>query len=390
LRNRNSLLFQLNDVASASEAVIVKKLDVAGASQPQLIAEMVASANQSLAVLRILELARSDEVELNEALMVMTSPESASAMFNASGKLSTEWSEAVQPVATASDHRIRDQSLEVINEMSDQNSAFRKTAIDKLHNIADRLSDLNPQDATTLANYYLSNLSIDEWVSVERCLSGFRHWPTFALAVCDQLETTETELDQVLTIIQILADRHFQFAGDGNWRTEAKRVLFNETLVSLTRRYLSNDELDGRNWNRLATVIAELYGQRLRLVELEQSELGSDATPSQLVHAIAASMKIGHDAAWSNTRLNDWIERNHFGELARTVAWCEILADELLATSQAGEGGLPVLATRIIEHRKQKLQSATSLGQALMIHELALFELWNAKRKLQIEQLIRE
>ena len=390
LRNRNNLLFQLNDVAAASEAVIRKKLDVAGSGQPQFIAEIVAAANQSLAVLRNLAVARGDKDKLTDAIADMTSPESTLAMLSVSDSLTKELSETVQPVPTPSDRRVREQSLSVLKGMSDQNRDFRKTAIDKLHSVADRLNDLTPSDATVLANYFLSDLSIDEWVSVERRLSGFRHWPTFALAVCDQLETTEAARDQVLTLIQILADRQYQFADDGNWRSEGRRVLFDATLVSLTRKHLSNDEMDGRQWDRLAAVTTELYGQRLRLVDLEKTGLGPAFTPSRLAHAIAANLEVGQNSGVSINMLNDWIERHHLGELSRTVVWCEILADDLLARANAGEGELPMVAIQVQEQRQQRLQSATNLGHALMVHELALFELWNAERKLKIERLIKE
>jgi hypothetical protein len=187
---------------------------------------------------------------------------------------------------TASDINRKNMALKIISNDSTDQLHARVRALEQLESIASRFADLDYENATILARYFLETLSDKEALNIQRRISAFGDWPMLGLAIADQIAETSVSRDKALTIASLFFDQEFEIANaKDEWRVALQIRLIQAVEEKMTTDPNRNSMLGGSDWSRLSIWLVGCYRQRdawmSPAAESEFRALGADETPAE-------------------------------------------------------------------------------------------------------------
>lgn len=260
LAKRLPALFERQAIAESSvqdAAVQVEQRP----DDPLTVAVTAQAVNDGLAAISLMEKGGELEAEAGTAAWRFTVPVD----FSAGG-------ESVPPPtagarATAADLRALDGAmaeLEAVHRTPERVS-WRASALEDLLRIAPRLEDLPGPAARSLAGYYVSDLSVEEWLAAEKSLPGFRFWPAFLLALADGMTASQVPADQGISIAQLTAADRVRTSDADGWRAACRRALMDSAVLLLEQRTAANTAVSRARWNLLETSLRRIHAERADL-----------------------------------------------------------------------------------------------------------------------------
>jgi|GEM_PF-4858223 len=195
------------------------------------------------------------------------------------------------PQATPADFRTLDEAIAEFESASvnPDRSGHRILALEDLQRIAPRMDDVSAATANTLANWFLQDMPIEEWLAVEKSLPAFRFWPTFGMALADRIGIDPINSDQAISITQLVADPGFRLDKSGDWRAKCSQSISKNVIQILDRKTLQSANRKRDQWLSARQTLGKLYFTRRQILGLADNETVGQLTPSVQAIRLAAS-----------------------------------------------------------------------------------------------------
>lgn len=189
--------------------------------------------------------------------------------------------------AAAEDSRAIASLLVRLNDNDPLNELLRIDALKQLAQRSVTINSASPRDVLPIARFYLRTLSLAERIAAEQSIQSFAQWPTFLLALADEVDSAQLSLDDARSLLQLLTDIEFQFSNQARWQQE-----FQRTLRELARRKLESrigEEIfvEQQQWKNLPRITWHSYcfrGERLTGQRPQETDLAT------LIHSTAQSL----------------------------------------------------------------------------------------------------
>ncbi len=190
-------------------------------------------------------------------------------------------------VAAAEDSRAVASLLIRLNDTDPLNELLRIDALKQLAQRSVTINSASPRDVLPIARFYLRALTLAERIAAEQSIQSFSQWPTFLLALADEVDSAQLSADEARSLLQLLTDIEFQFADQERWQQE-----FKQTLHELARRKLESrigEEIfvEQQQWKNLQRTTWRSY--RFRSERLT-GQLPQETKLATLIHSIAQSL----------------------------------------------------------------------------------------------------
>ena len=287
--------------------------------------------------------------------------------------------------ASASERRNRKESSEKLARTEELSMLARMSAFDQICRNAKQFDRISYADAEVVAKYLLGNWELEEWLNIEKGIRACRHWSQIKLAVADLIPQSQSSLDQVVTLYQLLTDETFQVESASDWRSQIKMSLLQNALAQL--RVIESRRIREENsrWVSLKEYLRWL--QQFRANSLGQQSK-SDQT-GLAVWAIVGGL-IDHqlnDSPLDAVKINefratlDLIQNSEFGEMEKLVLANQTLAD---VSSQIILARMPALSWDVndILLEYQRLSGGdANVAYRLYLSEYTLLQLWSLFRE---------
>lgn len=175
--------------------------------------------------------------------------------------------------ATASDIRHKEAAMSrLANKGQGSSVDFKITSLQQLAKVARRFPDLKYSESMRLAEFLLADMPMKQRLELHQIVGQFSHWRTLALALADQLEATDADMDRALTIARLLLRRGFEIGDAETWRDELRIRILTVTNDDLTERVAQNPSSEFSDWSRLEQFVFDSYRQRLALASQIRSQ----------------------------------------------------------------------------------------------------------------------
>ena len=188
---------------------------------------------------------------------------------------------SIQRRALPSDIRALDNALKKLKAPSDNTDQINATAFERLTRVAPRIRDIPWTSATEVARFLLEATGTSELVEIEKNLSQLQHWPNLALALAEQIQTTEGDRDQAMTCVSLLLDFQPQLTG-ANWRRQLSQQIRRQAALGLR----NTAELQGSDtrfqWNELRSLLVEHYRIRCAVSGIGGAAYSATQSPAEL------------------------------------------------------------------------------------------------------------
>ncbi len=301
--------------------------------------------------------------------------------------------------ATASDRNRKDNSFEILKDLSFQNSTRRINALAQLERVAGRFQNISYDEATILAEYFLADVNDAEMVNVQNLIPSFADWPNLGLAIADQLPRENSRLDRALTIARLLTGKEFELEkGNADWANSLQQQLIQAIADQVEGRLDTDPSNTKSDWIRLESFLADLYRNRATLLFEESSrtndyeELANSDRASDILLAIIQAKLTDRSLATDAIRRLQagvgLIVRGSFGEMERTILanqlMFEVLCSEIERDSRIAEGTVRQIRSQMETSFDQK----TVLADQLYEVSVGLLRLAKLKRKRMIRKMV--
>ena len=288
--------------------------------------------------------------------------------------------------ATQSDYRTRNEVFEKLQQLDADRSSARVSALRQLAEIAIRFEDIPNKEANLLAEYYLAEHSSRETVRSERFIQQFAGWPSFALAVADQVESSDANLDQAVTLAQFFGEGSFQIEDPAEWKEEVATFVFQST-VKRSRSMTQTVSRESQQWKFLREHIVRVYRERLNHFG---DRTAFEDNPSALVEKMILRLnsESQQKVAYPVERAVELVKRQSQSELEELVGLNKIF--------------VKMLSQRITDRWPNRYASVESLNESfenlntqdrnlaeeLLDCEMVLLSLWSIERTAILQRLI--
>ncbi len=283
------------------------------------------------------------------------------------------------PAPTASQIRRLNENFDIIFNSPSHRLTARISALQSLTQSASYFPDIDHTNAEKMATYILADKEPKESLAVERALPSLSHWPRLKLAVLDQFERTDVDLDTLLNILNRLGMQNALMAERGDWRNQMPLEILSDVADHLQRA----PELSGtRNWNRLAPLLRDIYQRRADIVNRTSPSAGPPQLPLTLIDAVqelVSEQPLAESTHWSTSL--QWLRSSRQTDCEKLVLANQLLAGVLNAGSERGG--------RLSDYRWAHILQADGYnnGQRLLAVELLLMLVLQDERDRWREQI---
>jgi len=287
--------------------------------------------------------------------------------------------------ATPSDFRTREEAFEKLERLDSDRSSARISALQQLAEIAVRFEDISYSDATVLAQYYLTKRPSREMLGTEKFLKEFSSWPSFALAVADQVESSEADIDQAMTLAQYFGEASFQIEDPIEWRQEISQFVF-QSATERSRVMTQVVSQQSQQWSFLREHFARIYQQRLK--HLGDRAIGESEPGELVVKMIFQLSSKSQQAAYPVERAVALVQRQSDSKLEELVALNKILV-KLLSQRITDRWPNRYAAIESLNESYDSLsEKDRDLATELLDLEMILLSLWSIEREAIAQRLI--
>lgn len=218
---------------------------------------------------------------------------------------------SIQRRALPSDIRALENALKKLQTPSENTDQINATAFERLARAAPRIRDLPWTSAIEVARFLLEANGTSELVEIEKNLSLLQHWPNLALALADQIQTTDGDLDQAMTCVSLLLDFQPQLTGD-NWRRQLSEQVQRQVALGLR----NTAELQGNDsrfqWNELRSLLVEHYRIRCAVSGIAGAAYSSTNSPAKLASLWALGQTKNSNSMTAQNSMEQRIESNRY------------------------------------------------------------------------------
>lgn len=283
--------------------------------------------------------------------------------------------------ATASDIRHKEAAMSrLANKGQGSSVEFKITSLQQLAKVARRFPDLKYSESERLAEFLLADMPMKQRLELHQIIGAFSHWRTLALALADQLEATDADMDRALTIARLLLRRGFEIGDAKAWRDELRIKILTVTTDDLTERVAQNPSSEFSDWSRLERFVFDSYRQRLALAAQirsrqtfpQQRRAGNSATAiSRQIFSELTNQSIETPA--------DALERLAGNTLDELALHNQLLIGQL---TEAGDAQWEPQVKTL----QRRLHQPATVGERFFLSEQMLLYILQADRK----QLLKE
>lgn len=291
--------------------------------------------------------------------------------------------------ATASDRRRMRESLDRLEQLDLDSSKLRIQAVKQLKQIAHRFERISYAESNTIATYLLSELDVEELLNVQQLMENFSHWPNLALAIADQLPSSDVPMDQVMAISQRLLRRELEISGKYDWKKELSFLIIQVLSDDLENQVDQDPDNVKSNWNRLQIFLSELYRERLALGTNRQYINEDFAYCYQATEALAVALAERTPTAKHRrlmARSIQLIRDSNASEIEKACFANQLLIQQLADEISALESG--PIGNQILAELESDAQHSSLAGKRLLATEVALLKLINQKRLHLLQRLL--
>lgn len=288
--------------------------------------------------------------------------------------------------ATRSDKQQKQETLKQLQTLARDKRESRLTSLRRLADVAERFADIPYSEAKVLADYYLKLTNDRERVQAEKLLPKFVDWPSFGLAVVDQLEDSKTTLDQALTIAQFYSEDSFELKEAVFWRDETRKFILDAVVRKIEQANVEVTEAS-QQWYFLRADYIQLL--ELRLEALGENPLSFNRSePVEMTRAMVEVLlnRIPGGVEYPVKRATRVLENQSTSELEELVALNKLLVKLLARYVGTRWPDRAIMADRISESVEGHSQRTS--GEVLLKTELALLELWELEREAIVKRLL--
>ncbi len=283
--------------------------------------------------------------------------------------------------ATASDKRRRDGALASIRnaELPEQRKLM---AISQLHRVAMRFEDIEYSEATRLAEFLLSDLSIEAQLEVQKLVGGLSHWPTLKLAVADLLIQQEGARDWGMTLVRLLAHREVTIPESPRaWNVELSHWLLQSIDAELADKIAQRPDSDSSRWIRAMIALEQSCTWRVQLLTgraiNDSYPVGNPDQVLARIHqanqALLQHFATGSEFALVQPESFEPAAVNHLDQLTLMNLW----ALEQLPSAASNQ-----------PNTWPSLKECRTVGQRLLVSQFQWIERLKQRRDLRTEQLL--
>lgn len=289
-------------------------------------------------------------------------------------------------VATRSDFRTREEVFEKLQSLDSDQSSARISALGELADVAVRFEDIPYSEAVQLSEYYLAEHSSRETIGAEKYIKQFASWPSFALAVADQVKSSDANLEQAITLAQFFGDGSFQIQDPGAWKEEIADFVF-QSAVDRSQTMSRTISRESQQWEFLREYITRLYIQRLKHLG-ERSVVESE--PSALVEKMILHLNTEsqQQVAYPVERAVELVKRQSESELEKLVGLNKIFV-KLLSQRITDRWPNRYASVELLNESFENLSTKDrDLAEELLDTEMILLSLWSIEREAIAQRLI--
>ena len=349
---------------------------------PQKVAELAHLTNLNML------LAPEDQASFRysefDKMLTGGAPDLAGMTFNLFSKRESNQSD--RGTATQSDYRTFKEVFEKLEQLDADRSSARVSALRQLAEIAVRFEDIPYKEATLLAEYYLAEHSDRETVGAERFIEQFAGWPGFALAVADQVESSEANLDQAVTLAQFFGEGSFQIEDPVEWKEEVATFVF-QSAVKRSQSMTQKVSRESQEWKFLREHIVRLYQERLNHFG---DRTAFEDNPSALVEKMILRLnsESQQKVAYPVERAVELVKRQSQSELEELVGLNKIFV-KLLSQRITDRWPNRYASVESINESFENLSTQDrSLAEELLDCEMLSLSLWSIERTAILQRLI--
>jgi hypothetical protein len=280
---------------------------------------------------------------------------------------------------TASDKRSKDAAITRLSSLDQEDSGLRILALNQLERVAYRFQRLPYEQATTLANYLLSDLKSKELLAVEEKLSSFSHWPNLGLAIADQLPNSKTDRQSAVKIATRLFEHDFQLTSD-DWRKELSFEIIKsvyDSSVKLVQRDPNNEK---SNWRRLKIYLQQMFSDRVAIVSDNPFSRSSQSPADSLIrlHSILVSKLNLPDRI---SKIQKLVDKKLISNSINRTAVVSSLVAKAISQRQGDD------SVRLVKKYDSAIQQTPDAGKQLLLAERLLLQIVDLKRAQLIDEL---
>ena len=280
IQRRFAGILQLNIVADRS-LELARMLQLNPAEEPISIALTAQAVNDALQVILQLDNSRGEQPFQEKLPSIWRFDPSTAEPMMVEPELNR-----IAPQATPANFRTFDEAMAEINlaGKNPERGGYRRLALEELQRVAPRMDDIPAKAASELATWFLQEMPVEEWLAVEKSLPAFRFWPTLGLALSDRIASLPINIDQAISIAQLIADPKFRLEKSGDWRNKCSRAIAENVVQILESRLLSMDSKNSERWQRTRFALARIYTARCQI--LGHAQVDSDSQPMPSIQAV--------------------------------------------------------------------------------------------------------
>lgn len=284
---------------------------------------------------------------------------------------------AARPLLRFTKSQARDfnQYLETFDRHGPAAQAQRESALRGVAMLAEKASDISPQQATALATYVLAEKSPPEQASVFSSLAALKDWKQLRLAIADALLTVKLPLDQQREVAARLLARDLD---ETHTTARLRHLLLASAVEDLTYSNASSAS-GGELLDLAAEAIAASYRQRAALVG---SAAAAAQTPAEALEVVVGSLTAKSAGRSGDTQADLLpVEQKALRYLATDDLHYTVALQRLLieASAERVAAQCPQHAAAIRQLAAQTLGAAPAAPTALVQlrdQEAALLKLW--------------
>ena len=348
---------------------------------PQLIAETVYAANLSLAFLA--ELDRQPGFTVLDELLLEGSPSLSQFPVNTVGSTSGKTAEVIPSPA---DQRMMDKAIERLITSRGNRIAARTSALESLVDLTDKFEDLAYADAQLLANYFLKEKELQEWLVVERVLPQFSNWPNLHLAFAELMGKSGIQFERVVILHRLMTGGQDSITAGANWWVTVSNSFVQSALSILqSRDYLGIDQA-GLDWQRLQVCQKLAMANRSKILgQMLVSQAWSEGSYQQALSRLIEQRVSLERRPWFDNAL---IMASQAPQLVQRVVFNQLLI-ELIAMDLDGSGdSYTAQRDLVLGEYGQSMKKDLSLGRRLFLTEYTLLQLVSIVRQQEIDELL--
>ena len=208
----------------------------------------------------------------------------------------------------------------------------------------------------------------------------------FALAVADQVKSSDANLEQAITLAQFFGDGSFQIQDPGAWKEEIADFVF-QSAVDRSQTMSRTISRESQQWEFLREYITRLYIQRLKHLG-ERSVVESE--PSALVEKMILHLNTEsqQQVAYPVERAVELVKRQSESELEKLVGLNKIFV-KLLSQRITDRWPNRYASVELLNESFENLSTKDrDLAEELLDTEMILLSLWSIEREAIAQRLI--